>query len=140
MRKCLALLVLLGGCTPTLSGPPYLHLLDQRDLAGSDAPPPSPATNLPPLPLAVIRFDLVAVDFRPQLDAAIDAALARKSDAEFDLVTPVTHSAVPDQTIQSHATQVAREIAQHGVDPTHIHIGATEDPGAPASEIRVYVR
>ena len=139
-RRLLPLLTLLAGCTPSLSGPPFVHLIDRRDLAGYSAPKPSPATNLPPLPLAVVRFDSVQVDFRPQLDAAIDAALARKPDVEFNVVSPLTHASAPDSTIEAHATEVAREIAERSVDPARIHLGVSEVPGQPAQEIRVYVR
>jgi hypothetical protein len=140
MKALVPLALLLAGCVPTTQGgPPYMHLLDQRSFAGSgQAPTAMPA--LPPLPLATIRFTQPDIDFAPALAQAVEEALARKPDAAFDVITPLPKGAAPDARSEDEAAQVARSIAEQGVQPDRIHIGLVEDPGAATHEVRVYVR
>ncbi len=138
IRPC-GLLLLLAGCTPSLS-PPYLTLIDQRTFNPAVAPDPANVRALPALPLAVIRFDAPGIDFRPDLARAVEAAQSRKPDADFNVVTPVARGKVPDAQAQDDATTILRAIAEQGVQPEKIHIGVTEDSGTPAREVRVYVR
>lgn len=137
--RTLPLLLLLSACAPSLS-PPYLTLIDQRTFNPAVAPNPADVRALPPLPLAVVRFDAPGIDYRPDLARAVEAAQSRKPDADFNVVTPVGRGKSPDAQAQDDATAIVRAIAEQGVQPEKIHIGLVEDAGTPAREVRVYVR
>lgn len=139
MMRAIALVLLLAGCAPSLS-PPYLTLIDQRTFNPAVAPNPADVRALPPLPLAVVRFDAPGIDYRPALARAVEAAQSRKPDADFDVVTPVARGKAPNPQAQDDATAIVRAIAEQGVQPEKIHIGLVEDAGTPAREVRVYVR
>lgn len=140
MKLALVLLPVLASCAPSLS-PPYLTLIDQRTfIPAGVAPAAADLKPLPALPLATIRFGQPGFDFQPGLARAIDAAEARKPDAEFNVVTPVGRGRAPSPTATADAAAVARGIAEQSVPPERIHVGVVEDPGDPAREVRVYVR
>lgn len=139
MMRAIALVLLLAGCAPSLS-PPYLTLIDQRTFNPAVAPNPADVRALPPLPLAVVRFDAPGIDYRPALARAVEAAQSRKPDADFDVVTPVARGKAPNPQAQDDATAIVRAIAEQGVQPEKIHIGLVEDAGTPAREVRIYVR
>ncbi len=139
MIRPLALVLLLAGCAPSFS-PPYLTLIDQRTFNPAVAPDPADVRALPPLPLAVVRFDAPGIDYGPDLARAVEAAQSRKPDVEFNVVTPVARGKVPDAQAQDDAIAIVRAIAEQGVPPEKIHIGLVEDAGTPAREVRVYVR
>jgi hypothetical protein len=128
-----------GGCVPTTDAPPYMRLIDQRSFA-SGAQPVQEARMLPKFPLVTIRFVSPQTDFVAPLDQAVDAAIARKPDAEFDVIIPLPPKAVPDDAMQRHAADVAHEIAERGVLPDRIHIGIAQDQGAPFRELRIFTR
>lgn len=130
----------LASCAPSLS-PPYLTLIDQRTFQPAGTPPEfADVKNLPPLPLATIRFDQPDIDYAPVLAQAVDAATARKPDAEFNVVTPIGRGKLPTEQAGQDAAAVARGIAEQQVMPDHIHVGVIEDAGNPPREVRVYVR
>ena len=136
----IAIASLLGGCVPSPDGPPYMRLIDRRSFApNADAASGAPLV-LPHRPLATIAFTSPGPPDLSALDAAIDAALTRKHDAEFDVITPLAPKAEPDEPMQRHAVDIAHEIAERGVSPDRIHIGIAQDQGAPARELRIYVR
>jgi hypothetical protein len=139
MSRGLVLAVLLAGCAPSLS-PPYLTLIDQRTFNPAVAPTEADVRALPPLPLAVVRFDVAGIDYGPDLARAVEAATARKPDAEFNVVTPVARGMTPNAQSAEDAAAIARAIAEQSVLPEKIHIGLVEDAGTPAREVRVYVR
>ncbi|KAA5610999.1 hypothetical protein [Rhodovastum atsumiense] len=144
MRASLLVLsLLLTGC----------ELVDQRTVArwfGSPRQAPSEAdlagATLPERPLVTIRFDTPDIDYRPVLAEAAQAALARKQDAVFDVVTPVPSAqpaAAQDAFVRrgtADARAVADALATEGVPPGQIRLGLRGDPGSPAREVRVYVR
>ena len=143
------LALLLSGCT--LSGLRFsdLKLIDQRTFQGPTRAPTASdiaQAKLPAQPLLVIRFDQPDADFRPAVSDAVQAALARKPDPSFDVLTPMPSAA--DQETQDRfisqgavdAQQVANALAAAGIPPDQVHIGLRGDPGAPAREVRVYVR
>jgi hypothetical protein len=145
----LAWLLLLAGCTPDFSHPPYMHLIDQRDFQASGQAPAAAdlaRAALPPLPLVVIRFDNPDADFRVDLANAVNDAVTRKADVQFDVLTPVPLSA--PQEAQAQATRqgsadaqlVATALAADGIVPDRVHIGLRGDAGAPPREVLVYAR
>jgi len=135
--------LLLAGCWA-----PDWKLIDQRTFAPTHAPETADVAraNLPRLPLVTIRFDDLDDDYRPTLADAVEAAQSRKADVEFDVLTPIPTAAPQDeqekftQQGQEDAQEVATALAADGVSPDRVHIGFRGDPGAPAREVRVYVR
>jgi hypothetical protein len=147
-RSALLALVL-SGCTITGLRMADIKPIDQRSFEGPAQAPGAAGVaraRLPRQPLAVIRFDQQDADFRPALAAAVNAALARKPDPSFDVLTPMPSSAAPD--IQDRfarqgaidAQEVANALAADGIPPDQVHIGLRGDPGAPPREVLVYVR
>ena len=78
--------------------------------------------------------------------SAAQAALARKADAVFEVVTPVPTAAgrsVQDEFIRrgaDDARMVADLLATSGVPPEQLRLGLRGDSGQPVREVRVYVR
>ncbi len=144
MRNRTALLLiatcLLAGCVPSPDGLPYMRLIDRRSFAPQGEAASGTPLVLPHRALATVNFNTPAMPDYTALDAAVDAAQARKSDAEFDVVAPLRPNAEPEQAMQRHAIEVAHEIAERGVSPERIHIGIAQDQGAPPRELRIYVR
>jgi hypothetical protein len=139
----LAAPLLLTGCWA-----PDWKLIDQRTFWPPHAPEAGDVAraNLPKFPLAVIRFDDLDADYRPALAEAVQAAVDRKADVEFDVLTPIPTTA-PQAEQDRFATQgeadaqeVATALAADGVLPDRVHIGFRGDPGSPPREVRVYVR
>jgi type IV pilus biogenesis protein CpaD/CtpE len=116
-----------------------MHLVDRRSFT-SGTVGAKDALVLPNLPLVTIRFSAPDTEFAEQLDQAVDAAVDRKADAEFDVVIPLAPKAVPSEAMQNHATDVAHEIAERGISTDRIHIGVAQDQGAPSGELRIFVR
>ncbi len=140
MKRLVLLAALVSGCAPSLS-PPYLTLIDQRTFSGTPvAPQAADVKALPALPLAIIRFDQPDYDYAPDLARAVDLALSRKPDAEFNVVSPVARGTVPSAQVGQDAANVARSIAEQSVPPERIHVGLIEDSGTPLREVRVFVR
>lgn len=140
MKVLIALALLTAGCTVSTHAP-YLALIDQRTfVAPGTAPVAGDVKALPALPLATIRFGQQGFDYVPDLARAVDEAVSRKPDVEFNVNIPVARGQVPSAQATSDAADVARAIAEQSVVPEHIHVGAIEDSGAPAREVRVYVR
>ena len=135
----LALAILAAGCVPSPDGLPYVRLLDQRSFTSGTAGTKD-AVVLPNLPLVSIRFATPDTEFAAELDKAVDAAVDRKPNAEFDVVIPLQPRAVPSEAMQNHATDVAHEIAERGISTDRIHIGIAQDQGAPFGELRIFVR
>ena len=131
---------LLAGCVPAPEGPPYLRLLDRRAFEPASATPSGEPAILPHIPLAVIVYSGPEEPSLAGLDAAVDAAYARKRDVEFDVLPAVRPGALPDEAMQRHAVEVAHEIAERGIPTDRIHIGIAQDQGAGPHELRIYVR
>jgi hypothetical protein len=131
---------MVAACTPRLSYP-YIDLVDQRTFwPAVEKPDAAQVKALPPLPLAIIRFGAGAPDFTPALSEAVEAALIRKPEVEFNVVTPIAPGAEPSQASARDATDVAHAIAEQSVPTERIHVGTVEDAGASSREVRVYVR
>jgi hypothetical protein len=96
--------------------------------------------------LVVIRFDRPNVDYQQILYAALNQALQNRPGAGFQVVAvaPTRGTAASVQMAQStarrHAQDVVRSMTDMGVPATRLNVASTTDPGANASEVRVFVR
>lgn len=133
----LALLLAVAGC----------KLIDQRTFNPNAGKLPAPPVVIGPSapPLLTIRVDDPTLSYEPILRQQVAAALARKPDVVFDVVTVVPATGTPAaQTaaatgVIADARQVARAINNEGVDDPRIHLAARSEPGLAAREIRVFV-
>lgn len=97
-------------------------------------------------PLVVIKFDRPNVDYQQILYAALNQALQNRPGAGFQVVAvaPTRGTAASVQMAQStarrHAQDVVRSMTDMGVPATRLNVASTTDPGANASEVRVFVR
>jgi hypothetical protein len=97
-------------------------------------------------PLVVIRFDRPDVNYQQILYAALNQALQNRPGAGFQVVavSPTKGTAASVQLAQSaarrHAEDVLRSMTDMGVPATRVNMASTTDPGATASEVRVFVR
>jgi hypothetical protein len=97
-------------------------------------------------PWVVIRFDRPNVDYQQILYAALNQALQNRPGAGFQVVAvaPTRGTAASVQMAQStarrHAQDVVRSMTDMGVPATRLNVASTTDPGANASEVRVFVR
>ena len=102
--------------------------------------------HAPARPLVVIRFDRPNVDYQQILYAALNQALQNRPGASFQVVavSPTRGNAASVQIAQStarrHAQDVMRSMTDMGVPATRMGVASTTDPGATASEVRVFVR
>ncbi len=97
-------------------------------------------------PLVVIRFDRPGVDYQQVLYAALNQALQARPNAGFQVVavSPTNGNAASVQIAQTtarrHAQDVMRSMTDMGVPATRLNVASSTDPGAQASEVRVFVR
>jgi hypothetical protein len=97
-------------------------------------------------PLVVIRFDRPDVDYQQILYAALNQALQSRPNAGFQVVAvaPTRGNAASVQIAQTtakrHAQEVMRSMTDMGVPATRLGVASATDPGAGASEVRVFVR
>ena len=139
----LLLALLLGGCTI-----PGFRLIDQQTFARTPAPTSTDVAraDLPPLPLLVIRFSDMDQDYGPALAEALDAAMSRKPDVAFDVLTPVPTSASPEEQARFtkqgiiDAQDVANAMVVDGISPDLVHMGFRADAGSPPREVLVFAR
>lgn len=138
-RLVIALAPLLAGCT----------LIDQRffnPMAGLPAKAPVVPGPAPIPPLVAIDFGKPNPDYAASLNQAVAAALARKADAQFDVVTIVPATGTAAQQTEAavglipDAREVARAINRDGVDDDRIHLLAHADAGVSTRQVQVFVR
>jgi hypothetical protein len=97
-------------------------------------------------PLVVIRFDRPNVDYQQILYAALSQALQSRPGAGFSVVavSPTRGTVEAVQLAQTsakrHAQEVMRSITEMGVPASRLAVASSTDPGATASEVRVFVR
>jgi hypothetical protein len=97
-------------------------------------------------PLVVIRFDHPGVDYQQILYAALNQALQSRPNAGFEVVavSPTRGNAASVQIAQTtakrYAQEVMRSMTDMGVPATRMGVASSTDPGAAASEVRVFVR
>ncbi|HTR17383.1 MAG TPA: hypothetical protein VMI52_10160 [Acetobacteraceae bacterium] len=139
----LAALSLLAAC----------HLVDQRDFdpnAGKRPVPPAPVAGKagppPAPPLMTIRFDQGAQDYDDALRVAVDAALRRKRNVLFSVITLVPAQGSPSEQIETarRASELGRQVADaivaDGADIGQVEMAARADPSVAAREVRIYVQ
>ncbi len=131
-------LLLAGGCT----------LIDQRTFdpqAGARPKPPAPAGPGAPPPLVTVDFSKPDPQYAAALHEAVAAALARKPDVEFVVVTVVPAAGTPAEqvaaatAITGSAREVARAISSDGVDDDRVHLEARSDASATTRQVQVFV-
>ena len=98
-------------------------------------------------PLVVIRFDRPDVEYEPALYTAVSRALARKPDADFDLVAVAPSkpihggsTALAVDESKRYADAVMRSLANMGLPADRITLSATTSSVAETNEVHVYVR
>jgi hypothetical protein len=97
-------------------------------------------------PLVVIRFDHPDVDYQQILYAALNQALQSRPNAGFEVVavSPTRGTAASVQIAQTtakrYAQEVMRSMTDMGVPATRMGVASSTDPGAAASEVRVFIR
>jgi hypothetical protein len=97
-------------------------------------------------PLVVVRFDRPNVDYQQILYAALNQALQARPNANFQVVAvaPTRGNAASVQIAQTtarrHAQEVMRSMTDMGVPASRMNVASSTDPGAAASEVRVFVR
>jgi hypothetical protein len=126
---------------------PGCRLIDQRTFAPTPSGPTGAALarpDLPPLPLVTIRLTNPDVDWRSTLDEAVHAAVLRKPEVSFEVLTPVPTRRSPAEqdrfvrTGTADAQMVAEALQADGIAPDHITLGLQDDAGAPGREVRLY--
>ena len=130
-------ILLVGGCT----------LIDQRTFnprAGL-GPIPPPGVGPPP-PLIAIDFAGSAPVYEASLRQAVDQAIARKPTVVFEVATVVSATGTLEQqaeaasSLRNDARDVARIIAEEGVDADRINLVARSEAGAAGRQVLVMVR
>ena len=97
-------------------------------------------------PLVVVRFDRPNVDYQQILYASLNQALQARPNASFEVVavSPTRGNAASVQIAQTtarrHAQEVVRSMTDMGVPASRVSVASSTDPGAAASEVRVFVR
>jgi hypothetical protein len=98
-------------------------------------------------PLVVIRFDQPNVEYEQALYTAVSRALARKPNAEFDLVAVAPsrtanggNVALAVDQSKRNADSVMRSLANMGLPPDRITLSATTSSIAETNEVHLYVR
>ena len=138
-RAALALPAVLAGC----------KLIDQNTFWPPPKPPPPPPSSLAPPPappLVTIAFPTPDVDFRAALTAAVQAARARKPDADFDVVAvaPTAPTVSAQLAGLSRAIDDSRRVGEAltalKVAAERIHMSARTEQGVTVAEVRVFVR
>jgi len=146
------LFLLLASCT----------LIDQRTFdpaAGTPPVPPPAKVAATPTPassaLVTIRYGQ-DTDYDPAIREAVTAALARKRDAAFTVVTAIPTGGLsappgapaagaPDAQAAAvaemtpEAARIARLIETRGVPADRVQLEARPEPGLAARELRIYV-
>ncbi len=125
---------------------PGCRMIDQRTFERTETPAPSAVSrpDLPPLPLLTLRMSDPNADWRPAIDDAVRAAISRKPDVHFDVMTPVptnASKAVQDSFLRNgaeDAQMVANALQADRISADHITIGVQGDPGTPTREVRLY--
>jgi hypothetical protein len=129
------------------------HLVDQRDFdpnAGKRPVPPAPVATGKPVPatppLMTIHFDQGGQNYDDALRVAVDAALRRKRNVLFSVVTLVPAKGTPPEQIEAarRASELGRQVADaivaDGADIGQVEMAARADPSVVAREVRIYVQ
>lgn len=142
MARHIPLLLL---CTALAAGCTLIDQTTFNPRAGlGPVEPVSTGPGAPP-PLIAIDFDKPDPVYEAQLRQAVDQALAVKPTVSAEVVTVVPATGTPEQQvdaavgIRADARDVARIIADQGIDPDRIHMSAHSDQGATGRQVLVFV-
>ena len=95
-------------------------------------------------PLVVIRFIRPNVEYEQALYSAVSQALARKPNADFDLVAVAPGKAAKDPLAadqsKRNADAVMRSLTDMGLPADRVTLSATTSDAADTNEVRLYVR
>jgi hypothetical protein len=129
---------LTGGCT----------LIDQRTFnpqAGMPPVIPVPPGPAAPPPLITIDFGHPNPDYTVMVRQAVEQAVARKPDVQFDVTTVVpaigtaADQAAAASALTADAREIARVISADGVDDDRVHLSARAEPGLTSRQVQVFV-
>jgi hypothetical protein len=130
---------------------PACHLVDQRDFNPEAGMPPkrhvadAKPVAAPPS-LVTIRFAQPNPDYAPAVTEAVKAALARKPDARFTVLTQAPAGVDANATADAAAgaaadgRAVAQAIIAAGALPAQVEQQVVTEPGLAVTETRVLVR
>jgi hypothetical protein len=113
--------------------------------AGFAASPTTASTIGGRRPLVVIRFDKASVPFEQTLYSAVNQAIQRRPDVNFDLVavTPASAAgkgALGSAAAQRNAESVLRSLADMGLASNRVTLSAITSPTADVNEVQLFVR
>ncbi len=113
--------------------------------AGFAASPTTASTIGSRRPLVVIRFDKASVPFEQTLYSAVNQAIQRRPDVNFDLVAVTPASAAGKGALGSAAAQrnaetVLRSLADMGLAANRVTLSAITSPTADVNEVQLFVR
>jgi hypothetical protein len=97
-------------------------------------------------PLVVIRFDRPNVEYEQALYTAVSQALARKPNADFDLVAvaptkgSAAQAALAVSQSKKNADAVMRSLTNMGLPASRVTLSATSSSVTDTSEVHLYVR
>ncbi len=93
-------------------------------------------------PLAVVKFNKEDVDYKPAISQAVNAAMNRKPNAEFEVVavSPAGGSMASKIATKNNATEVFNFIIQQGVSADKISISAKTSEKVKSAEVQVFVK
>lgn len=117
------------------------------------APAPAVAASVPsasglpgPRPLVKIRFDRPDVDYQQPVYMAVNEALQRYPQAQFDLVAVhpsqgnAAEIAIESTRARRNAEKVLRTLTEMGLDLERINLSYTQNQDAKTNEVHLYVR
>ncbi|MEM7680290.1 MAG: hypothetical protein AAF182_04755 [Pseudomonadota bacterium] len=106
----------------------------------SGAAPPGP------LPLVKIRFNRPNVDYEQPVYSAMNEALSRYPNAQFELVAihPTTGNAaqvaIESTRARRNAERVLRTVTQMGLPPERVNLSYDKSSDAASTEVHIYIR
>lgn len=113
----------------------------------SPAPQPQAAQPLQgPRPLVKIRFDTQDVDYEQAVYNAVNEALERYPNAQFDLVAVnpkqgnAAQVAIESTRARRNAERVLRTLTQMGLDGERVDLSYADNEEASVNEVHLYVR
>ncbi|MEM9469626.1 MAG: hypothetical protein AAF988_05630 [Pseudomonadota bacterium] len=131
------------------SGAPTSTLLQPASFAPAPvaaAPAMAPAAPTSSRPLAKIRFDKPNVDYEQPLYVAVQNALQRYPNAQFELVAVhptngnAAQVAIESTKARRNAEKVLRDLTQMGISTNQVDLSYAPTAQARSSEVHLYIR
>lgn len=140
MKFCLVLATMsVCGCT-LIDQTTFDKDAGRAPVIAQPAKPPAATLQIGPPALLTIAPGATPAVYGPALKQAVAAAVARKPTVVFDVVEMQAPDAPGDGPLGAEAADVARSIISQGVPAARVRLVARPDAGAPAREVRVFVR